>query len=111
MHENFRDLATELINKNGLTCQLISITNSGDEWNPTLSESEVDVTAIQLSFNANDIDGELVKRDDKLFMIDSSVIPSLDMKFKHKNKSYEIKYIDTLEPADTAIRYKIQCRL
>ena len=109
-HENFRDLATKLITKNGLTCQLITVTNSGDEWNPTQSETEVDVIAIQLSFNSNDIDGDLVKRDDKLFLIDSSIQPSLDMKFRHKDKSYQITYIDTLEPADTTIRYKLQCR-
>ena len=111
MHEDFRDLATELISENGAIAQLVNIENSGTAWNPEQSESITDIIALNVKIKFNEIDGDLVKSSDLMFLIDSSVEPKLSDKFRYKNNDYEIKNIDSLEPADTVIRYKIQVRL
>ena len=110
MHENFRDLATRLISKNGRVCQIVSITNSGTSFNPDQTEILVDIIAVNTRLNHNEIDGDLVRRDDLMFLIDSQVKPTVQDKFIDQDVSYQIKNISEIKPADTSILYKIQVR-
>lgn len=109
-HENFKTLATKLITKNGATAQLVSITNSGASYNPAQVKTETDVIAVNVKIR-NDELSDLVKTDDLMFLIDSSIEPKLPDRFKYESKDYEIKNIKKLKPADTTILYKIQVRL
>lgn len=111
MHEQFAKLATRLIDKNGQACQLAKVANSGDAWNPIQTEVLTDIIAVNIQIKNSDIDGNLIKVDDLMFLIDSSVEPKLSDKFIHDNKKYEIKRVKKLKPADTTILYKIQVRL
>lgn len=111
MHEDFRDDAIEMIREDGSISQLVSITNSGESWNPVRTETSADVFAVNVQIKNSDIDGDLIRHDDLMFLIDSSVEPKLSDRFLHDNKKYEIKRIKKVKPADTTIFYKIQVRL
>lgn len=103
--------AARLIPKFGRTVQLVSITDSGPAWNPVQGEVETDVIAMQLSYKANEIDGDLVQADDKLFMMDSSEEPNTAQRIKDGEINYSIVSVNELRPADDKILYKVQVRL
>jgi rRNA processing protein Krr1/Pno1 len=110
VHENFVRLATRLINKNGRAAKLVSYTETGDAWNPARVETTTDIVLVQTRFKQDEIDGSLIKSDDFLFLIDSSVEPKTDMKIRDDSVDYSIINVIDITPADNTIMYRVQCR-
>ena len=103
--------AEKMINKYGRTSYLVSITKSGVDYDPVITETEVEIKLLESRFSVNEIDGTLIKTDDKKFLIAGSVAPTIEMKIKDNGKSYSIINILETKPGNKLILSKIQARL
>ena len=113
MHESFVRLATRLIKKNGRPLSLIehsSLTGS-EAWDPGSNiESEKSVIGVQIKFKAEELNGELKLKTEKVFLIDTATAGAitLDMRIKDENDvSYSILHFDEVKPGETSILYKV----
>ena len=111
MHEWAVQAAKEGIAENGRAATLVTISNSGDAWNPVQVSAEVDVTVLQTSFNAADKNQWLIEAHDKAFLMDSSVTPIVGSTLVDGAIHYSIVNIATLAPGETKILHKLQVRV
>lgn len=100
-----------MINKYGRSGYLVSIVKSGVDYDPTITEVETEIKILESRFFTNEIDGSLIKLDDKRFLIAGSILPSIDMKIKDGDKKYSVISIIETKPGDKLIISKIQARL
>lgn len=100
-----------MINKYGRTSYLVSVTKSGVDYDPVITETLISCKALQSIFTTNEIDGTLVKADDKKFLIAGNVNITTDMLLKDGDKKYSIVRIMEVKPGDTLILSKVQARL
>ena len=100
-----------MVNKYGRSGYLVSIVKSGVDYDPTITEVETEIKILESRFFTNEIDGSLIKLDDKRFLIAGSIIPSIDMKIKDGGKKYSIISIIETKPGNKLIISKIQARL
>ena len=110
MHDQFVQLATRLISKNGRAMRLVTISNSGSAWDPVQSENDADVIGVQTSFNATDKNQWLIEAHDKAFLMDSSITPIVGSTLVDGETHYSIVNIATLSPGETTILHKLQVR-
>ena len=112
IHTAFAKLATRLIDKHGRACQLQGYTETGTSYNPTrTADTPIDIKAVQTRFKLSEIDGDLIQRTDKLFLVDAQIEPTNDMRFRDGSIDYEIKNVEAVKPGETNCLYKVQCRL
>jgi len=108
----FVRLAARLIKKRGRLVHLISKSSSGDEFNPDISDTKTEITAVNVEFKSSEIDGSLVRVGDKRFIIDSSVRPENDMRLLDSDGiEYSIINKSEIKPGNTTILYKVQVRI
>lgn len=100
-----------MINKYGRDCHLVSFIKSGTDYDPDITEELIPCKVLQSIFNTNEIDGTLVRRDDKKFLISSSSSPTIEMNLKDGDKTYSIISLLEVKPGDKLILSKIQARL
>ena len=110
MHEWAAESATEAIIENGRAATLVTISNSGNAWDPVQTSMEVDVIVLQTAFNASDKNQWLIEAHDKAFLIDSSVTPIVGSTLVDGETHYSIVNIATLAPGETTILHKLQVR-
>ena len=103
--------AEKMINKYGRTSYLVSITKSGLDYDPIVTETEIEIKLLESRFSVNEIDGTLIKTDDKKLLIAGNVAPTIEMKIKDSGKKYSIINIIETKPGDKLILSKIQARL
>ena len=111
VHTRFAALAVRLIAKHGRALSLVTTTNSGTAYDPTTSESTVGIVGVQTQFKADEIGGDLVRDDDKLFLVDSAIPITTAMRIVDDSVSYSIKSSRVVHPGMTSILYKVQARL
>lgn len=109
-HIRLAATATRLIKKHGRALVLESTTSTGPAYDPTNTDVEVEIVGVQSQFKANEIDGDLIQRNDRQYLIDSNVELKADMKIKDQGVTYEIKGIDQIMPGETVMLYKAHCR-
>jgi hypothetical protein len=111
MHEWAAELATDAIIENGRAATLVTISNSGNAWDPVQTSVEVDVTVLQTAFNAADKNQWLIEAHDKAFLMDSSVTPIVGSTLVDGETHYSIVNIATIAPGETTILHKLQVRV
>lgn len=111
MHEWAVQAAKEGIAENGRAATLVTISNSGDAWNPVQTSAEVEVKVLQTAFNANDKNQWLIETHDKAFLLDSSVTPIIGSTLVDGSTHYSIINVATLAPGETTILHKLQVRI
>ena len=111
MHEHHVANATRLISKNGRPATLVTISNSGNAWDPVQASAEFDVIVLQTAFNANDKNQWLIEAHDKAFLIDSSVTPIVGATLVDGDTHYSIVNVATLAPGETTVLHKLQVRV
>jgi len=82
VHEQFASLATRLIAKNGRPLELVTLHETGESWNPTITEQTALVVGVNTSFKMGEVDGTLVRATDKLFLIDAMVEVEPEMRLR-----------------------------
>jgi len=110
MHEWAAELATDAIIENGRAATLVTISNSGNAWDPVQTSMEVDVIVLQTAFKAEDKNQWLIEAHDKAFLMDSSVTPIVGSTLVDGETHYSIVNIATLAPGETTILHKLQVR-
>lgn len=103
--------AERALNKYGRDCHLVSFVKSGTDYDPDITEVLTPCKVLQSIFTTNEIDGTLVRRDDKKFLIGSDHSPTIEMNLKDGDKTYSIISIQEVKPGPTLIMSKIQARL
>lgn len=111
MHEWASGLAAELIAENGRTMQLVMVARSGAAWDPVQSETTVDVVGMSTMLNYDEVDGDLIRRDDKIILLDSSTPPLVTHRLRDGDRDYSIVNVREIKPGETTILYKVQARL
>ena len=111
MHEWAAELATDAIIENGRAATLVTISNSGNAWDPVQTSVEVDVTVLQTAFNAADKNQWQIEAHDKAFLMDSSVTPIVGSTLVDGETHYSIVNIATIAPGETTILHKLQVRV
>ncbi len=77
------------------------------------TEAEQSVRAVFASYKAADVDGELIRAEDKYCLIAASSRtgePTTEDKIKEGSTEWSVVRVDVVKPADTAILYKLQVR-
>lgn len=100
--------ATRMIDKFGRNITKRSVSSSGDAWNPTRSNTDTIISAVATSFNANEIDGTLIKATDKLFLTYSAVTVS-DL-IVDGTEVLSVINVSAINPAESVLIYKVQAR-
>ena len=111
MHDQFVQLATRLVSKNGRAATLVTISNGASAWDPVQMSSEFDVTVLQTAFNSSDKNQWLIEAHDKAFLMDSSVTPIVGSTLVDGETHYSIINIATIAPGETTILHKLQARV
>lgn len=106
---NEREIATarRLISAKGRDIELVTITNSGDAWNPTQTTSSQTVKAVQTGFTSAEIANNLVELDDVKYIMDGDVAPSVGMQIVDNSVTYSIKAVMPVKPGSAVIMYKV----
>jgi len=107
MNEREIASATRLIAAKGRDIFLVSLTPSGDAWNPTNSESSQTVKAVQTGFTNAEVSSGLVELTDVKYLVDAVVEPTTSMRIVDDSKTYSIKAVMAVKPGESAILYKV----
>ena len=114
MHEWAEQAAKEGIAENGRPATLVTISNSGNAWDPVQTSMEVDVIVLQTAFKAEDRNQWLIEAHDKAFLLDSSVTPIVGSTLVDTvdgvTTHYSIINVATIAPGETTILHKLQVR-
>jgi len=108
-YSNLASTSVRLINKFGKSILKRTITNSGDEWNPTQVNVDTSIDGVVTAYGLNEIDGTLIKSTDKK-LLTTSLIDTSD-KIVDGAIIYSVVSVSTVEPSTTALLYKIQLRV
>jgi hypothetical protein len=105
------DTSSRLIAASGRSMSLRRLASSGaDPWNPTLAATDTTVTGVVTAFDAREI-GDLVQRDDKRILIDSTTEPKAQDRLVDGSIEYQIINVRQIKPGGTAVLYIVQARL
>ncbi|MCK9532606.1 MAG: hypothetical protein M0R77_19130 [Gammaproteobacteria bacterium] len=107
-YSTLANTAISLIDRFGRTIIRRRATKSGDNWNPTISYTDTNIIGVSLGYKANEIDGNLIKATDKKILTYDEVIVS--DKIVDNSIVYEVISVDTINPGDTILIYKVQIR-
>jgi len=80
---------------------------------PVNSSSSQSVKMLLTNYNKRDVDGTLIKSGDKLGLLAPSGLtraPKTDDKVTDGGESFTVKNVETIQPGDTVLLYKLQLR-
>jgi len=100
--------AKRLIDKFGRDVSLITQTQSGTDYAPTITEITTIIKAVITTFNTKEIDGTLIQASDKKILTYDKIKPEQIISIDGQRLS--IVNVDTVAPGDTKIIYKGQLR-
>ena len=100
--------AQRLINKFGRDITLITQTQSGTDYAPTITETSSMIKAVITNFSTNEIDGTIIQSSDKKILTYDEIKPEQIVSIDGQRLS--IVNVDTVSPGDTKIIYKGQLR-
>ena len=107
-YSGLANTAQTLIDKFGRDTTLRVNTSSGSEFDPTIVVNDTTIKAVFLSYKTNDVDGTLIKSNDKMLLTYVEV--------ENKNEivdgghKYEVINVDEVKPGLTPMIYKVQIR-
>lgn len=111
LYTRLQNTAKSMIAKYGRQASIISLTKTGTAYNPVISETLTSIFLLQSEYNAKEIDGTLIKTNDKRFLIYSETPISTENKILDNNKKYSIVSIKETMPGSVNILYEVQARL
>jgi len=107
-YSSLRATAITLIDKFGRTTTKRTITSTGDKWNPTQSEVETPLVGAFTNYSKNEVDNSLIlSTDKKLLTYDEILLTDIIL---DDSIEYAVKNVDSINPGDTKLIYKIQLR-
>jgi len=110
-YANLAALSERLIRENGRDALLISETNTGTDYQPTISQMSETIKLVQSSFDKNDNNDFLLAAHDVKFLVSSDFTLSNKQRIETNGQQYSIVAVKEIKPADTSILYIVQGRL
>lgn len=99
-----------LLARFGKTATLTGETLSGDAWDPTVSETDTEVTVVQTDFTQAERDGTIVQADDIMFLMEASVEPTTADTLTVDGTTYQVVNVMPLRPGSVTMLYRVQAR-
>lgn len=103
--------AKKSIRENGREFIAVTETQSGDDWNPTVSTTEVPFIGVQVGFEASELAQGLVA-DGDIKILAAGDIAELVMGQTIKDGGadvYRVKRVSVVKPGLITVLYKIHC--
>lgn len=138
-HQDFADLAIEMIAEDGRPVVLVAYDSTGPIYKPERTEQPTGVMALQASHEMREAPSSLIRIDDKKFLIDAQVPIDDTMRIRDYGPQrdemiplgqwragidpfggvaevkplydYSIVYVDTVQPGATPIMHKVYARV
>ena len=107
-YSSIASTAQHLINKFGRDITVITQTQSGTDYAPTITETESTIKAVITNFSINEIDGTIIQTSDKKILTYEEIKPEQVVSIDGDRLS--IINVGTVAPGDTKIIYKGQLR-
>lgn len=101
--------AINLIARFGKTVQLRTVTNSGSDFDPNLTNVDTPIKAVISDYKNYDIDGTLILAKDKKMITTSSV--TLSDNIVDGSTVYSVVSVNEIAPSTTVLVYKVQLRI
>ncbi len=108
---NLAALVERLIRENGRDASLITETNTGTDYQPTVSQSSETIKLVQSSFNALDNNDFVLQAHDVKFLVSSDFTLTAKQRIETNGQQYSIVALKEIKPADTSILYIVQGRV
>lgn len=109
-YSGLQSTATRLISKFGRDFTLRTLIKSGPSYNPVIVNSDQTIKGVFTKFKAGEVDGTLIQSSDKMVIVDSAVIPSVDQRIADGSSEYSIVNVDEIKPGEVGMIYKVQAR-
>ena len=110
-YANLAALAERLIRENGRNALLITETNTGTDYQPTISQTSETIKLVQTQFNAQDNNDFVLQAHDVKFLVSSAFTVSTKQRIETNGLQYSIVAVKEIKPSDTSILYIVQGRL
>ena len=108
---NLAVLSERLIRENGRDALLISETNTGTDYQPTITQTSETVKLVQSQFNALDNNDFVLQAHDVKFLVSSDFTLTAKQRIETNGQQYSIVASKEIKPADTSILYIVQGRV
>jgi hypothetical protein len=105
------DTAAQLISDNGRTAALLTLSNTGTDWNPDVTETAAGIKLIQSAFNAMDSEFFTLQKNDVKFLISSDYTPTKQSKIRDGGLDYTIVDFKVIKPGNVTALYIVQARI
>jgi len=110
-YANLAALSERLIRENGRDALLITETNTGTDYQPTIIQTSETIKLVQSSFNTLDNNDFLLAAHDVKFLVSSAFTISTTQRIETNGLQYSIVAVKEIKPSDTSILYIVQGRL
>jgi hypothetical protein len=110
-YSNLAALAERLMRENGRDALLITETNTGTDYQPTISQTSETIKLVQSSFASNDNNDFVLQAHDVKLLVSSAFTLSTKQRIETNGLQYSIVAIKEIKPSDTSILYIVQGRL
>lgn len=102
--------AKKSIRENGREFIAVTETQSGDDWNPTISTTETPFIGMQVGFEASELAQGLVADGDiKILAAGDIAQPVMGQTIKDGADVYRVKRFNPVKPGLITVLYKIHC--
>ena len=105
------ETAERLIRENGRDALLISETNTGTDYQPTITQTSETIKLVQSQFNSLDNNDFVLQAHDVKFLVSSAFTVSAKQRIETNGLQYSIVAVKEIKPSDTSILYIVQGRL
>lgn len=116
-YSSFSDAATSMISKFGRTITLrkrtTTVATPDVPSDVTVANTDVDVASVRSEFRADQIDGEQILAQDRLYLIsaaDLSEAPEPNWQIIDNSKTYTVLNVERTTPGDTDVLYQLHAR-
>lgn len=110
-YANLATLAERLIRENGRDALLISETNTGTDYQPTITQTTETIKLVQSQFSKNDNNDFVLEANDMKFLVSSAFTLTTKQRIETNGLQYSIVALKEIKPADTSILYIVQGRV
>ena len=110
-HSSFVSTARKLIDRHGRNMILVSSYSTGPSFDPTITENLLPIVGVEADFKSGEIDGDLIRLDDKQILVDADVDIDTTMQIRDDDKTYAIISRQLIRPGTLKIMYILQVRL
>lgn len=110
-YANLAALSERLIRENGRDALLITETNTGTDYQPTISQSSENIKLVQSQFNSLDNNDFVLQAHDVKFLVSSAFTLTANQRIETNGLQYSIVAVKEIKPASIGILYIVQGRV